>query len=236
MLSLIVVIAFPLIITICFALLFFAYRSVGATSRFDDHGLYWYPLLLLIPLAAVLLDGWSRTQVGSALSDLGGKWAPALAVGGVALGGVLYAADKATAGWGVAAHTRERGTNTILEGRAGALQRFRPPPPMFLWLAVVVVGSEEIVWRGYLIRALERHGVAATAIATVLAAVLYGVNHYYFGLRNIGTKAFHGVVWGFMFVQSGSLLLPVVSHMTFEMLVGRQFWIRAPTAKILPGP
>lgn len=219
-----------------FMLLFFAYRSAGRSNRFDDHGFYWYPVVLLVPLGAVLANGAGRRDVGNALSDLGGTSAPLLAAAAVALGVLLYFADAATANFGPAERARQRATNTIMEGRFAALQRFRPAPAVFLALAVLVVGAEEIVWRGYLIRAIQSHGVQGQLLVTTLAAASYGLNHYYFGVRNVLVKSFHGLVWGIIFVSTGSLLVPLISHMTFEVLVGRQFWHRAPVPKVARQP
>jgi membrane protease YdiL (CAAX protease family) len=229
--SLFLVLAFPALMAAAFILLFFGYRSAGHSSRFDDHGFYWYPVVLLVPLAAVLANRAGRIDVGNALSDLGGTSGPLLAAAAVALGVVLYLVDATTANFGPAARARQRATNTILEGRFAALQQFRPAPAVFLTLAVLVVGTEEIVWRAYLIRAIQSHDVQGQLLVTALAAAAYGLNHYYFGLRNVLVKSFHGLVWGIIFVRTGSLLVPLVSHMTFEVLVGRQFWRRAPVPK-----
>jgi membrane protease YdiL (CAAX protease family) len=232
MAALIVAIGFPELMAAMFVLLYFAYRSAGNPSALDDHGFFWYPAMLAVPFVVTLAGGGARHAIGDGLTNLGGAGAPLWALGGVALGLALYVADATSARSAPAARARRARKTTVMEGRFAALERFRPPAAVFLVLALFVVVAEEAVWRGFLIRALPRYTVVPLAPAVVLAALAYGCNHYYFGLRNVAMKAFMGLVWGIVFVQTNSLLVPLVSHMTFEVIAGRQYWQRRGVARV----
>src|SRR5262245_42869116 len=105
-----------------FVLLFFAYRSVGLTSRFERDGFYWYPLFLTVPLAAALATRPGRDDVADALATTGGGWAPLFVLGGIALGVLLFVVDAASARLPV------YGRGRFVEGRVRTLSDFHPSP------------------------------------------------------------------------------------------------------------
>ncbi|MCL0090191.1 CPBP family intramembrane metalloprotease, partial [Dehalococcoidia bacterium] len=55
-----------------------------------------------------------------------------------------------------------------------------------------------------------------------ISAVAFGLNHYYFGIRNVALKTFSGLIWGAMYLLIASLLISFVSHLAFECLVRKR--------------
>lgn len=227
MLTVLVVVGFALLTVIAFGLLVLLYRAIGGwplVGRLDAHGIWIYPLLLLVPLTAIAASGEARAVLGDVPLLPAGATAAgvaAVAAGAIAVGLVLYRVDLATAILARRVTARRHRLATVLDGRDDALARMRPPLVALVALSVAIPVAEELVWRGWLITALrDSHGWSAGG-AIALSAVSYGAIHYYFGLRNVLVKAFHGGVWGTLLVAGGGLLAPVLSHVAFELCVAR---------------
>lgn len=86
--------------------------------------------------------------------------------------------------------------------------------------AVVVAAAEEVIFRGVGLHLLV-HGLGWPAVAAVgLTAVVYGLNHLYFGWLTVLQKTVTGVLFGGLFVAAGySLLVPLVAHAVQNILV-----------------
>lgn len=91
-----------------------------------------------------------------------------------------------------------------------------------IWLPLVVALPvvEETLWRRILVPHLVIGWGWTPFVAVVAAAVSFGVNHYWFGLRNVVTKTLLGVVWGTCYLLGG-LGCAVVAHMSFQVFVWR---------------
>jgi membrane protease YdiL (CAAX protease family) len=230
-----VVLAFPLITIAGFGLLFAAYRAIGGwplVARLDAHGFWLYGLLLLIPAGAVASSPEARDVLGEVPLAPEGPQAAAVAAGAVALGVALYYLDLGTAVVAKRVAARRHALLGLLDGREAALKSFRPSPAALLVMCVVVAAAEEVLWRGYLLTALDdAHGWSAPA-ALAVTSLSFGAVHYYFGLRNVLVKAVHGAAWGLLLLGGAGLLAPVLSHIAFELCVARG--LRRPTAEVMP--
>jgi hypothetical protein len=78
--------------------------------------------------------------------------------------------------------------------------------------------AEEGLWRGYLLAYAQTMDAVTPALGLVVAAVAFGSNHAYFGWRNVLSKSVLGLAWGGLFLATGSLVAPVVSHLAFNAL------------------
>ncbi len=72
-------------------------------------------------------------------------------------------------------------------------------------------------------RAFLKLGAWAASAVTAgmglaISAVAFGSNHAYFGWRNVVSKSVLGLAWGGLFLATGSLVAPVVSHLAFNAL------------------
>jgi membrane protease YdiL (CAAX protease family) len=76
--------------------------------------------------------------------------------------------------------------------------------------------GEELVFRGFLLTRLEillGGGLSATATAVAGQALLFGVAHWYLGLRGVSTAALIGLAYGVVYVCNGRNLAPlIVAH------------------------
>jgi uncharacterized protein len=214
------VLGFPLITGLGYSCAYLIARVMahGAEPKgFDRVAPLLYPVFLLVPLAGVL---WARPAaltwerlgaVAPRIGTLSPLTALLVALGvGAATGLALFlnerAAQRRAARRGKIAANRPR-----TEGR-GLIT-------LFVLMSVVVVVIEELAWRGFLINAMADRWGWGPWVAAAVAAVAFGSIHYFFGLRDIAFKTVSGLLWGALFLGTGSLLAPLVSHLVFDLLV-----------------
>jgi membrane protease YdiL (CAAX protease family) len=182
--------------------------------------------LLVVPIVlvfssgdAVVDEGWLSSPPFDAPAAIS-----ALALVGAALSGyALFRAELVVAG--LVARARESRPvlgHPAVDGATGSFGEARTGVAGFVVVGAVMGAVEELLWRGYFITGAELLWGWPTAAAVIAGALSFGINHYFFGLRNVFLKGFEGVVWGAMFVASGSLWLPIASHTTFNVFVGRR--------------
>jgi membrane protease YdiL (CAAX protease family) len=84
-------------------------------------------------------------------------------------------------------------------------------------LVVVVAIAEETIFRGYLILRF-RTVTASSALAVLLAAVVFSLGHGYEGTAGVVTVGTMGLVFALVYVWRGSLVAPVVMHFLQDFL------------------
>lgn len=228
------IVAFPLILGLVYggihATLSILGRPASGSGRWE---VLLYPALLLIPLALTVaaLAGVGPEELAAVGLAWPVTWGLPLAVAvavhallGAVAGAVLFANELWVSEWVARWSRRGRIVRGAMEGGeetfAGKQQVMAFP--LLVLLSAFVAGAEGLLWRGYLLRFLQDHFGLAVAAALVLSALSFGLNHFYFGIKNVLLKAFSGLVWAVMVVATASLLMPVVSHFTFEVLVWRR--------------
>ncbi|MGH8883983.1 MAG: CPBP family intramembrane glutamic endopeptidase [Egibacteraceae bacterium] len=221
-----VVLGFPLILGAGFLLAFLVHRALfghSSTPRFEKSGHYLYLGLLLIPLALVVLDRRAEGGIAALFEPHASHpawWGPVWLAVGVLLGSALFAAEL----WGTVLlralpRVRRATAHLVVEGRTASLTGGVEHPLRFLTLTVVIVLIEEIIWRGHLTEFLVTQWGVPWPASLAVSGVAFGLNHAYFGLRNVAFKALSGVAWGVLLTVSGLLWAAIVSHLTFDLWV-----------------
>jgi membrane protease YdiL (CAAX protease family) len=231
MLSVALILGFPLILGVGFAGGYaIAYVLRREARGLDQAGFLLYPFFLMIPLGPALADAvrggglWDFGVADPVIGRLPGT--TALATGaalGIGLAVLLFRGEIAMGRW-LARRRPERGSSGgVMEGRSARLSGGGSLSlPTILIIDLVVVVADEFLWRGYLPATLrQRYGVPA-AWTLLIAAVSFGLNHTYFGLRSVVAKSVAGWVWGLAAAATGSLWIPVVSHYAFDVLAWRR--------------
>jgi membrane protease YdiL (CAAX protease family) len=238
MIGFLLIVCFPLVLGLGFGSLYMVIYATGRDAAILDRaGFVLYPLLLALPVAFCLVPVWKRQEleaVGLQAPEIAGLGAPlsvvlSLVVGAVVgvllfynelfLSRLLQRFSRSSKPGG-----RKRGVDRLLDGATESFAE-QSQGVSQLWtlgLSVLVVAAEEFLWRGYLISYLDQRFGLAMVWVVVLSSLSFGINHYYFGLRNVLLKTFSGAVWALLFLATGSLLAPFVSHYAFEVLV----WLR----------
>ena len=89
------------------------------------------------------------------------------------------------------------------------------------WFVAVSVSAgvcEEVVYRGFLLRYLHAGPWALPAgAALAVMAVAFGLAHLYQGWLGVLTTGLLGLVFGGLFVATGTLLIPIVLHAVIDL-------------------
>jgi membrane protease YdiL (CAAX protease family) len=225
-LTLLTAFGFPLITAVGYTVLLLVYRArygaQQANARLAVQGFYLYPVFLAVPALAALSEPAARHAIGQQFALVNGS-APltSLAVVLALAAGVGWFFLESRATRPAALEDTDPRTRMV-EGHTDDWRSFNPRPITYVALAVLVVLAEEIIWRGVLIHGMIAHAGWAVVPAVALSSISFGLNHYYFGLRNIVLKTAFGAVLGALLLISGSLATPIAAHLAFEVLVGLQ--------------
>jgi membrane protease YdiL (CAAX protease family) len=107
------------------------------------------------------------------------------------------------------------------------------PRERFLFAAVAISAGvcEEVVFRGWLLCTLHNVvGLKGTTLV-LIAAACFGLAHYYQGATGMIGTAFAGILFTFFYVQSGSLLLPILLHILIDLR-----WVLLPARRSVDLP
>lgn len=105
-------------------------------------------------------------------------------------------------------------------GRIGLHQLAATGSALAVVGAVGVAVAEEILFRGVGLHLLGQVLGWPIAAAVALTAVVYGLNHLYFGWVTVGQKIVTGVAFGALYELGGhSVLVPVVAHVAQNLVV-----------------
>jgi membrane protease YdiL (CAAX protease family) len=102
---------------------------------------------------------------------------------------------------------------------------------LFVLVALSAGVCEEIVYRGWLLDALHHVVGLSGGALVVVAAVGFGLGHYYQGLVGMLVTGVLGLVFCGLYVASGTLLIPIVLHALIDLRVAL---VPPPAAPISP--
>lgn len=231
MLALVLIAGFPVILAVGFGGLAMASSALGSPATVDRVAAYLYPALLAVPLAAalvVVVGGGLFDEVGLAPARLpsvpSALQVPASLFLGAGAAAVLFYGELAASSLVARIGRRRTALQRALEGKTREFTEEQQAIslPLLLTISVFVAFAEELLWRGFLLHVLPEVFGLGTVGAVLVAAVLFGFNHAYFGVLNVVLKALAGVVWALLLLATGSLLAPVASHYAYEILVWRR--------------
>lgn len=81
-------------------------------------------------------------------------------------------------------------------------------------LVIVAPFSEELLFRGFIQRIMERN--MNRWLAVILAGILFGVAH--FDLTLIPATMLIGIFFGYLFLRTGNLLYPFTAHAVYNLI------------------
>jgi membrane protease YdiL (CAAX protease family) len=193
MLALIIVLAFPLILTLGYPL---AFLLTGRDRRvlLGPVGFVLYLFLLSFPLTAVLVEA-PEMPAEMLVSHM---WTPAWIVAGIVTGLVLWAFQRILV-------RRDMPTweSPIWVGPPG-WSGFA----LFMLPVAYIVVAEEVVWRAYLM----------SVTGLLLSSAAFALHHYHFGARHVAFALLAGMVWGGLLQIAEELWPALASHMTYDVL------------------
>jgi len=179
----------------------------AGVRRWVAHAVELVPAVSLSVVAAL---AWAVAPATGVAAVPDGWWwlAVAVAVGALAPGGEIALGVVAAKAQGA------RVDRIALHSRAPAASA------VAVVGAALVAAAEEVLFRGIGQHLLDVVLGWPAVLAIGLTAVLYGLNHLYFGWLTVGQKVFTGAVFGSLYVLAGlSVLVPVVAHVVQNVVV-----------------
>jgi membrane protease YdiL (CAAX protease family) len=195
--------------------------QVRARLRFYRQWTWQAWLLAGITTAVVLANGWTLEQLGLRLPERTGGLEQGfigglvgMLVAGLALGAGLARRRRTAPARRPAAAPRVAGGDKVLRmlPRTGA-ERWG-----FAALAVTAGLTEEWIWRGFGAAALHAAWPQAPLVASVpILALAFGWAHVYQGLSGVLATAVLGALLAWLYLRTGSLLLPMLLHVLIDL-------------------
>ncbi len=224
MIAIAVILGFPLVTLVAFTALFFVYQVRHRwLSNFHRHSFFWYPVLLAAAFVVVASTSSGRAGLAAVAGTLfTGPGVTVWIAVGIVVGGALFALEKVVAiGLDRAGPHLPSAVGAALDGQTSSMAEIGLSASAWTVYAVGFVLGEEWLWRGYLLMQLPARFGWSAVLALAVSSLAFGSNHYIFGLRNVVLKGIEGLAWGVLFLVSGTILVPIVSHFAFALLVGR---------------
>ena len=108
----------------------------------------------------------------------------------------------------------------LRQSMSGPLQLLpRTPKERALWVLLSMTAGicEELLYRGFMTAYLTTIFQVHIVLAILIVAVLFGIGHTYQKLTGVLGTSLMGLVFGFLYIFTGSLLLPIIVHALFDM-------------------
>lgn len=190
--------------------------------------LYYSNSLVLWFMATAVMFAWF--SFGRELGELGLQWgdipfSPAAWLTLLAFI-LLYGLDSMLE---VISPERQAATRQKFQQQIGFLPANAFEFTHFVFLAVTAGVCEEIVFRGYFIRygewwLSELESPLATILVLVLPAVSFGLAHLYQGWWAVAKIVAMAVLFGFFFLETGTLWPLILVHIVVDLIGGLVSW------------
>lgn len=88
------------------------------------------------------------------------------------------------------------------------------------WVFVCITAGvcEETLYRGFLLHYLHTFPWALNlTLALLISSVIFGLGHLYLGIGGVIGMTISGLIFGLLFILTGSLLLPMILHAALDL-------------------
>lgn len=101
---------------------------------------------------------------------------------------------------------------------------------MFAGVSVTAGICEEVLYRGFLFAYLQAAPWGLDPLTTLLASsAMFGIAHLGQGVKGVLLTGMIGVFLGYLYIATGSLLVPIVVHILIDLRATALCWLRAVT-------
>jgi membrane protease YdiL (CAAX protease family) len=96
---------------------------------------------------------------------------------------------------------------------------------MMAFVAITVGISEEIIYRGFITNYLHEEWSMPVLLSIVVSAILFGLGHFHQGGGETVSSTVFGLLMSYLYLATGSLLLPILVHILYDMKIVTMTWI-----------
>jgi membrane protease YdiL (CAAX protease family) len=101
---------------------------------------------------------------------------------------------------------------------------------LFIFSALIAGGIKEEIQRAFILNRFDRY-LGGAGLGLVLWSLAFGAGHYVQGVQGIVIAAIYGFVFGIIYLLSGSLIGPIVSHGTYDTVALLLYWFSSKMAR-----
>ncbi len=182
--------------------------------------IYFSTCLSLFIMAAIIVSVWLLFKRPLAAIGLTVRIDGRLWIWTVIAFVILYAADTISS---VATPKNIAASLSDWQKRTPFMPTIRKELPVYLLLCLCAGVFEEIVYRGYMVTYFEhlfRGSGYQQSLSVVLPALVFSISHFYHGIKNIIKIFILSAFLGFIFIQSGSLVIVMLLHFIINVIGG----------------
>lgn len=94
---------------------------------------------------------------------------------------------------------------------------------LFIISALIAGGIKEELQRAFILNRFRRY-LGGAWLGLVLWSLAFGAAHYVQGVQGITIAALYGLVFGILYLMTGSLIAPIVAHGAYDTLALLAYW------------
>ena len=97
---------------------------------------------------------------------------------------------------------------------------------LLIFSALIAGGIKEELQRAFILTRFRLY-LGGAGVGLVLWSIGFGAGHYVQGVQGIVTAGVYGLIFGIVYLQSGSLIAPIVAHGAYDSLALIAYWFLA---------
>ncbi len=94
---------------------------------------------------------------------------------------------------------------------------------LLIFSALIAGGIKEEVQRAFILTRFRLY-LGGAGLGLVLWSIGFGAGHYVQGVQGVVTAGLYGFIFGIVYLQSGSLIAPIVAHSAYDLLALLAYW------------
>jgi uncharacterized protein len=94
---------------------------------------------------------------------------------------------------------------------------------LLIFSALVAGGIKEELQRAFILTRFRLY-LGGAGLGLVVWSIGFGAGHYVQGVQGVVTAALYGLIFGIVYLQSGSLIAPIVAHSAYDSLALLAYW------------
>jgi membrane protease YdiL (CAAX protease family) len=94
---------------------------------------------------------------------------------------------------------------------------------LLIFSALVAGGIKEELQRAFILTRFRLY-LGGAGLGLVLWSITFGAGHYVQGVQGIVTAGLYGLIFGIVYLQSRSLIAPIIAHSAYDSLALLTYW------------
>ncbi|MBP1991395.1 CPBP family intramembrane glutamic endopeptidase [Paenibacillus eucommiae] len=88
---------------------------------------------------------------------------------------------------------------------------------MFIFVSIIVGICEEIIFRGFMYTYIRDLLSISPWGSFLIVTIIFGLGHFMQGVSGMVSSSLFGLIMGYFYFTTGSLLVPILIHIAYDM-------------------